>query len=330
MKIAMAVSAILSGSFLAQAGGEGWSHDFAASAKQAADGNKVMLVDFTGSDWCGWCIKLNKEVFSHAEFKDGVKDGFVLVELDYPRDKSKLTPETIEQNDGLKEKYAIKGYPTILLMDGEGRPFAKTGYQQGGPVKYVEHLKELSAVRTQRDEAFAKAGKLEGVDKAKALVGALKLMEIDEALLGNFYGNEIAEIKKSDPADESGFVKGIEQKAKFAKFEEQLNELASEGKFEDALALTDKTIESGDYEGSTLQHLVFVKGMIHAQLGQMDKALESLDKADAVVPGSPIAPRIAAMKAQIMKKQEAEKAKAGEAKPEEEKVEEPKVEENKG
>lgn len=316
----MAVSAILSGSFFAQAGGEGWSHEFAASAKKAADENKVMLVDFTGSDWCGWCIKLNKEVFSHDEFKNGVKDGYVLVELDYPRDKSKLTPETIEQNEALQEKYAVKGFPTILLLDGEGRPFAKTGYQAGGPVEYVKHLNELSEVRNQRDEALAKAGKLEGVEKAKALVAALKHMEIDEALLGSFYETEIAEIKKSDPADESGFVKGIEQKAKFAEFEAQLNELASEGKFDDALVLTEKTIESGAYEGSMLQHLVFVKGMIHAQLGQMDKAIESLDKADAVVPESPIAPRIAAMKAQIIKKQEADKA--TEEKPEEEKAEE--------
>jgi thioredoxin-related protein len=318
MKIAVALSAILSGSFLAQAGGEGWSHDFAASTKLAADGKKVMLVDFTGSDWCGWCIKLNKEVFSHDEFKQGVKDGYVLVELDYPRDKSKLTPETIEQNKKLQEEYAVSGFPTILLLDGEGRPFAKTGYQQGGPVKYVEHLNELSAVRVQRDEEFAKAAKLQGVEKAKALVAALKLMRIDESLLGKFYGAQVEEIKKSDPKDESGFVKGIELKAKFSAFEQSLNELASKGKFEDALALTEKTIESGEFEGTQLQGVVFVKSMIHAQLGQMDKAIESLDKADGIVPNSPMAPRIAAIKAQILKKQGEDKSKAeDETKPEE-------------
>lgn len=318
MKIAVALSAILSGSFLAQAGGEGWSHDFAASTKLAADGNKVMLVDFTGSDWCGWCIKLNKEVFSHDEFKQGVKDGYVLVELDYPRDKSKLTPEIIEQNKKLQEEYAVRGFPTILLLDGEGRPFAKTGYQQGGPVKYVEHLTELSAVRAQRDEEFAKAAKLEGVEKAKALVAALKLMRIDEALLGKFYGAQVEEIKKSDPKDESGFVKGIELKAKFSAFEQALNELASKGKFEDALALTEKTVASGEFEGTQLQNVVFLKSMIHAELRQMDQAIESLDKADGIVPNSPMAPRIAAIKAQILKKQEQDKSKAeGETKPEE-------------
>ncbi len=71
----------------ALAGGEGWTADFAAAKKEAAESKKDLLIDFTGSDWCGWCIKLNKEVFSHEPFKAGVKDKFVLVELDYPNDK---------------------------------------------------------------------------------------------------------------------------------------------------------------------------------------------------------------------------------------------------
>ena len=75
----------------ALAGGEGWTHDFEAAKKQAADENKDLLIDFIGSDWCGWCIKLNEEVFSHDEFKTGVKDKYVLVELDYPKDTSKLS-----------------------------------------------------------------------------------------------------------------------------------------------------------------------------------------------------------------------------------------------
>lgn len=311
MKFAVAASAILSGSFLVQAGGEGWSHDFAASSKMAAAENKVMLVDFTGSDWCSWCIKLNKEVFSHDEFKDGVKDGYVLVELDFPHDKSKLTPDTITQNEELKEKYSVAGFPTILLLDGEGRPFAKTGYQEGGPVKYVAHLNELSGLKKQRDEALAKAEKLEGVEKAQAMVAALKLIEIDDALIGKFYGAQVEAIKKADPKDESGFVKEIERKAKFSEFEKGLNDLASEGKFKEALEFTGKTISSGEFEGLMLQQLVFVEGMIHAQLGEMEKAIESLDKADGIVPGSPMGARIAAMKAQIAKKREADKSKEG-------------------
>lgn len=302
MKLAVAACAMISGSFFAHAGGEGWSHEFDASAKKAASENKDMLVDFTGSDWCGWCIKLNKEVFSHDEFKNGVKDGYVLVELDYPKDKSKLSEETIAQNEKLQEKYSITGFPTILLMDGEGRPFAKTGYQAGGPTTYVAHLKELSQVRADRDKAFAEADKAEGVEKAKLLVAALGKMGIDEALISTFYGDTIKQIKAADPADESGFVKGIEQKEKFAKFQNELNGLASGGKFKEALELTQTTAASGEYQGEMHQEVVFISGMIHAQLGEMKEALVALDKAIEIAPESQQVARIKDIKKQIAEK----------------------------
>ena len=155
------------------AGGEGWTSDFEAAKKQATEAKKDLLIDFTGSDWCGWCIKLNDEVFKHDAFKDGVKDTFVLVEIDSPQDKSKLSEETQKQNKELGEKYQIEGYPTILLTDAEGRPYASTGYQEGGPEKYVAHLNELREHKKARDEGFAAAEKLEGAEKAKALVETL-------------------------------------------------------------------------------------------------------------------------------------------------------------
>src|SRR5690606_18384268 len=110
--------------------------------------------------------------------KDGVKDKFVLVEIDFPRDKEKagITEEIAEQNNKLQEKYGIQGFPTIMLTDASGKPFAQTGYQPGGPEKYVEHLDTLRAKKAARDEAFAKAEKSDGVEKAKALVSALEAM----------------------------------------------------------------------------------------------------------------------------------------------------------
>ena len=148
MKTALTIaSAIVVSSLSSFAGGEGWLHDIEAAKKKAAAENKDLFIDFTGSDWCGWCIKLNEEVFQHDPFKKGIADDFILVELDYPRDKSKLSKETIAQNEMLREKYQIQGYPTILLTDADGRPYAKTGYQKGGPESYVKHLGELQKSR---------------------------------------------------------------------------------------------------------------------------------------------------------------------------------------
>ncbi len=156
----------LLGLMSASAGGEGWTTDYEAAMKLATDEKKNLLIDFTGSDWCGWCIKLDKEVFSHDEFKTGVKDTLVLVEIDYPRDKSKQPKPEIAQNETLKTKYSIKGYPTILLTDEAGKPFAKTGYQPGGPDKYVAHLNELIALRLQLGN---KEAALKSLDEAMTI-----------------------------------------------------------------------------------------------------------------------------------------------------------------
>lgn len=319
-KLLLAACAVFSFSNLAHAGAEGWSDDFEASAKIAAEENKDMLVNFTGSDWCGWCIRLAKEVFSHDEFKTGVKDGYVLVELDYPQDKSILSEETIKQNQELQGKYSVQGFPTILLLDGEGRPFAQTGYQEGGPVKYVAHLKELSALRASRDEAFENAEKLEGVEKAKALVTALQAIKISEPLVAEFYGEQIEAIKAADPADESGFVKGIETKKKFGEFEQKINQLAGGGDFKAALEYTDETIANGGFEGEQAQQILTTKGMIHIQLEEIEKGFEALNKAEAIDPDGDFGKRINMLKGQIKQKlsEDAAAKAAGEEEAEEE------------
>ena len=128
---------------LAFAGG-GWGDDFEAAKTLAAKDKKPILLDFTGSDWCGWCIKLDKEVFSKKEFKDYAKSDLVLVTVDFPHEKYQ-SKKLKEQNEALGKKYGVDGYPTIVLVDAEGKVLGKTGYQEGGPVKYVEHLKGLLA-----------------------------------------------------------------------------------------------------------------------------------------------------------------------------------------
>ncbi|MCF7847797.1 MAG: thioredoxin family protein [Kiritimatiellales bacterium] len=125
--------------------GEGWETDFSKASAKAKAENKYMLLDFSGSDWCGWCIKLDNEVFSKGEFKQYAKENLVLVMLDFPRNKSKQGAEVIKQNDELAKKFGIRGFPTVIILNPAGKPVAQTGYQDGGPVKYVEHIKGLIA-----------------------------------------------------------------------------------------------------------------------------------------------------------------------------------------
>ena len=159
----------------AWAAGSAWVTDFEAAKASAKAGGKYLLVDFTGSDWCGWCIKLKDEVFSKAHFKAEAPKNFILVELDFPKSK-KLSPKLTEQNAKLRDKYGVSGYPTILLMDAEGKVFAKTGYLAGGPEKYIEHLTSLAKGKKAFDKLLAQAAKAKGLKKAKMLDKALSAM----------------------------------------------------------------------------------------------------------------------------------------------------------
>ena len=104
-------------------GAEGWLTNWEEAKKTAAKEKKDILIDFTGSDWCGWCIKLKNEVFTKDQFKKEAPKDFVLLELDFPRSKPQA-PELKKQNASLRDRFGIQGYPTIMLVDAPGAPCA--------------------------------------------------------------------------------------------------------------------------------------------------------------------------------------------------------------
>jgi len=119
---------------------EGWLDDYEAALKKAAAENKHIIVDFSGSDWCGWCMRLDKEVFSTEAFRKGAADKYVLLMIDSPRDQSLLTPEAAKQNPELIQKFGVRGFPTVIVLDPTGKPVFRTGYKAGGPEKYLNML----------------------------------------------------------------------------------------------------------------------------------------------------------------------------------------------
>ena len=120
----------------------GWLTSFELAQKEAQSKNRLLLMDFTGSDWCGWCIMLDKEVFSKPEFKEYASKNLVLLELDFPRRKQ-MPPETAAQNERLLMKYGIQGFPTLVLFDSSGKPLGALGYTAGGPQAFIEELERL-------------------------------------------------------------------------------------------------------------------------------------------------------------------------------------------
>ncbi|HYV28277.1 MAG TPA: thioredoxin family protein [Candidatus Eisenbacteria bacterium] len=123
-----------------------WMTDLPKAQAKAKEEKKLVLVDITGSDWCGFCIKLKQEVFSTPEFAEYAKKNFVLVEADFPRHKQ-LSADQKKANTELKQKYAPdSGYPTIVLLDPSGKKLGqKVGYHPGsGPKDYIEKLEKIA------------------------------------------------------------------------------------------------------------------------------------------------------------------------------------------
>jgi len=121
-----------------------WTTDFSAAQTQAKKDKKLVLMNFTGSDWCGWCIKLKKEVFDTKEFSDYVKDNVVLVDVDFPTRKPQ-SAELKKSNESLKSKYrAEEGFPTIIVLNSEGKEvWRQVGYMKGGPKAWIDKLNEV-------------------------------------------------------------------------------------------------------------------------------------------------------------------------------------------
>lgn len=263
---------------LASAGGEGWMTDFEAAKKKATSENKDLLLDFTGSDWCPPCKKLTANILGKDEFKKGASAKYILVELDFPKDKSGQSKETQKQNNELRKKYNIKGYPTILLIDVKGLPYGQTGYQAGGPADYLKHLDSLQKNKVNRDQALEKAAKLEGVEKAKALVTAIE--GLPEAQL-SFYSDLTAEIVKLDPEDQSGFSSKQKLKEARAKLDEEIMTAMRSGQGATVPAKIDKFITDNKLEGDHKNELLTAKLSIEVsntiQTGDYDKALKMVD-----------------------------------------------------
>jgi protein disulfide-isomerase len=140
-KLAASVAVLALGSSAAFAAA-GWDDDYEKAVAQAKTEKKMVLMDFTGSDWCGWCMKLDKEVFSKKEFKDYAKENLVLLEVDFPQSKNQ-TKKLKAQNEKLQAEHGIKGYPTIIVLNSEGKKVGQLGYMEGGPAAFIAEVDKL-------------------------------------------------------------------------------------------------------------------------------------------------------------------------------------------
>lgn len=127
-----------------------WHQDLKEAFETSQKENKPLMLFFTGSDWCGWCVRLQKEVFYKPEFIEWAKKNVVLVELDFPRRKAQ-TPEIKAQNAQLQQQFQVRGYPTIWFVEAASNSvgqvnlnqLGKTGYVKGGPTAWISGAQQI-------------------------------------------------------------------------------------------------------------------------------------------------------------------------------------------
>ena len=121
---------------------EAWLTDYKKAQDEAKANHKLLLLNFTGSDWCGWCIKLDKDVFSKPEFKQYASKNLVLLTIDFPRVKQQPA-EVKRQNQGLASQYQVSGFPTIVVLNGDGRKvWEYPGYFPDGASAFIAELEK--------------------------------------------------------------------------------------------------------------------------------------------------------------------------------------------
>ena len=145
-----------------------WTQDYAAATNAAATDGKPVFLDFTGSDWCGWCMLMEEKVFSTQAWKDWATNLY-LVTLDFPRDKSKVPEDFRKRNRELSDQYGVRGYPTYIVLDSKGKKLGQLGASRDAkPAKFIRQLCGVLGVEPPASAAAAPAN-----PAAKRLVEAV-------------------------------------------------------------------------------------------------------------------------------------------------------------
>ena len=149
-----------------------WTMDFDAAVKLAGEKNLPLMLNFTGSDWCGWCKLMDKNIFAEEEWKAYAKDNVLLVTLDFPNDKSIVPEKYVKRNEKLREQFGVGGYPSYVVLDNDGE--TKLGQLGAGrdktPSSFIDEFKGVVRMSDGAIEAFLKANP----DKAAGYKAAIE------------------------------------------------------------------------------------------------------------------------------------------------------------
>lgn len=268
-----------------------WTTDFEAAKKTAANENKSLLLEFTGSDWCPPCMALHKNVLSTETFENKATGHFVLVKLDFPNDTSGQTEAEMAQNAMLQEKYEVSGYPTILLADAQGRPYSRqVGYMNESAEDWTADLIEKKTQLAERDALMAKAAAAEGLEKAKLLDEALS--GLGDAFSVSAYADTVKTIIENDPNNEAGLRAKYEGQLRLAELKKEIAAIRGEAEekgLEDTVKRLTALLEDENRTGAEKIQIYYE---LIGTADTREKAVEYAKKGAESDPGSDLAERM--------------------------------------
>lgn len=233
-----------------------WHRDYASAVSEAKTGGKNLLIVFTGTEWIEICRKFHDEILSQPAFMNAVSRRFSLLKLEYPKDNT-LPREEAAEKALLRDAYRVKGFPTVVMTDAEGRPFGLNGYQPVTVEAYAAQLMSTDAAHQQSLTALEEAESLEGVEKSKRLIRGIP--DLPGNLAARYYRREMEMIMAGDPGDTLKVAGSYSRLIADVEYSRLMQELSREAKWGEMVALTDRYILENKLEGVILQKALLNK-----------------------------------------------------------------------
>jgi thioredoxin-related protein len=193
-----------------------WTMDYDAAVQLAAEKKVPMLINFTGSDWCGWCKLMDGSVFGEEEWKTFATENTVLITVDFPKDKSIVPEKYVDRNKALKEKFGVKGYPTYVILDSDGETVI--GQLGAGrdktPASFIEEYEGV----VRMSEASIAAYIEEHPDKAESYTKAIEEVRASEKGLSDWIETRPERNEENSKKFEAFQKSIVEAQAKLAEF----------------------------------------------------------------------------------------------------------------
>lgn len=257
----------------AQDEGSVWHETYAAGAAEAAETGKDLLVVFTGTDWIEICGIFDREILSHPEFVDAVTGKFALVKLEYP-ENNKLPREEAKRKQFLRDAYQVRGFPTMVLTDKNGRPFGFNGYQPVTPAEYAKLTLEMESVHREGLDMLEEAKSLTGPEKAAAIAEALPTLP--GGLAARFYRDELKEIVAADPEATLESTANYKKMMADLDYGIEMQRLERDVQWAKMIELTEAFIKDNKLEGAALQKALLIKAGVQQNQANMAGRIQTL------------------------------------------------------